>query len=62
MKKLFTAFVVAITLVGCLSTANIKPLPPGAKACGGPADCPVGYYCGFPGVDTYAQCLPYRRY
>jgi hypothetical protein len=58
MKKLLVTLLTAIALIGCLSTANIKPLPPGAKSCGSNWDCPAGYYCGFPGVDTYAQCLP----
>jgi hypothetical protein len=57
MKRLITAVLTAILLAGCLSTANIKPLPPGAKPCGSNWDCPTGMYCGFPGVGTHAQCL-----
>lgn len=57
MKTLITVLFVAATVVGCVSTANVKPLAPGAIACHSDWDCPDNMHCGFPGVDTYAQCL-----
>jgi len=59
MKKFLTALVTAVILTACFSTTNVKPLAPGAKACSSPADCPSGYVCRFPGVDTRPQCMPY---
>ena len=53
-------FALAVVLDASLSGCGgaIAPLPPGAIACGNSfTDCPDGMHCGFPGVNTHAQCL-----
>lgn len=45
----------AILICGCQRPP--QP-PPNAIRCGSDWDCPDGYSCAFPDVDTYAVCLP----
>jgi hypothetical protein len=58
MKKLTTSVLALALLLAACGSHQIKPLAPGAKPCGNDWECPAGSHCGFPGVDTYAQCLP----
>jgi hypothetical protein len=58
MKKLIA--IVLFAIIGC-STIHPAPLPASAIACGSDWACPQDMHCGFPGVDTYAQCMPGDR-
>ena len=53
MKKALSLLVVTLSLISCATTYTV---PVGYKTCRKDRDCPVGYYCGFVAVDTYAVC------
>lgn len=42
----------------CLGCQTPPQPPPDAQRCGSDWDCPDGYSCVFPDVDTYAVCVP----
>lgn len=56
MRKTLLVLAAALMVASC----DVRPRVPlhGARTCGSDFDCPDNMHCWFPGVDTYAQCLP----
>jgi hypothetical protein len=51
-------FVLLVILCGSLGCPGpIQPRPPGSISCRSDDDCPYGYVCSFPHVDTPPTCL-----